>query len=123
MKPIKCKRKIVSILLGVLLAMILILGSASYICFGTFYFPKVIAAMVLITRGETEYIEVKSDPGKVIIGAPHNALGTFENYLQEQGYVLLDHEQMGSLYVVSHDGKTEVVHFSVNSYYSKWQWK
>ena len=46
----------------------------------------------------------------------------FAEYMNEQGYVILEEEQLGGLIVVSRHGEKETISFATNRYYSKWEW-
>ena len=94
----------------------------SFAKFGTINFPKVAIAFISISQSNNEYIELKSDPHKIILASPDNAMQLFAEYMNEQGYVILEEEQLGGLIVVSRHGEKETISFATNRYYSKWEW-
>lgn len=102
--------------------LLLSLGIFSFAKFGTFNFPKVAGAIISVSRNNDEYIELKSNPHKIILASPGKAMQLFTKYMNEQGYIILEEEQLGGLIVVLHDGEKELVSFSINRYYSKWEW-
>lgn len=99
------------------------LGFVSYAKLGTFNFPKAAIAFISISTGNAEYVEIGSEQNKVILATPNDSWSVFENYLAENGYNILEEEHLGSLIVVEKDGGKEHIFFSVNRYFSTWQWK
>lgn len=118
----KCTKLIVIIICSILAVGMLSMSALSFAKFGTLNFPKVTMALISISCGNDEYVEIKSDPNKIILATPDNAMQVFEEYMTECGYTILDDEQLGALIVVSQDGEKETVAFSVNKYCSVWQW-
>ena len=90
--------------------------------FRTINFPKVIGAIVSISNGKTDYVELKTGPNKIVIASPENTMNVFEEYIAENGYSVLEDEQLGSLFVIARGEKREYVFISINKYYSLWQW-
>ena len=91
----------------------------SYAKFGNANFPKTFISLIRIVCNEDDYIKVKSTP-KVIVAKPSQAL--FENFLANEGYRILEDDQLGSVYTVEKQGVQEQISFSINRYYSKWIW-
>lgn len=94
----------------------------SFTKFGTINFPKVVKALISVSQNIDEYVEIKAAPHKIILASPNNAMQLFAEYMNEQGYTILAEEQLGGLIVVSRQGEKETVSFSLNKYYSKWEW-
>jgi hypothetical protein len=118
----KRTKLIVIIVCSILAVGMMSMSALSFAKFGTFNFPKATMALISISSGNDEYVEVKSDHNKIIIATPDNSMQVFEEYLTESGYTILEDEQLGSLIIVSQDGEKETVAFSVNKYCSVWQW-
>jgi hypothetical protein len=118
----KRTKLIVIIVCSILVVGMMSMSALSFAKFGTFNFPKATMALISISSGNDEYVEVKSDPNKIIIATPDNSMQVYEEYLTESGYTILEDEQLGSLIIVSQDGEKETVAFSVNKYCSVWQW-
>lgn len=118
----KRTKLIIIIVCSILVLTVIGTGALCYAKFGTFNFPKVTMALISISSGNDEYVEIKSDPNKIIIATPDNAMQVFEEYMSEKGYTILEDEQLGALIIVSQDGEKETVAFSVNKYCSIWQW-
>jgi hypothetical protein len=118
----KRTKLIVIIVCSILVVGMMSMSALSFAKFGTFNFPKATMALISISSGNDEYVEVKSDPNKIIIATPDNSMQVYEEYLTESGYTILEDEHLGSLIIVSQDGEKETVAFSVNKYCSVWQW-
>lgn len=122
MTQIKSTKLFIIIACSILAVSLLSVSALSFAKFGTFNFPKAAMALISISSGNDEYVEIKSNPNKIIIATPDNAMQVFEEYMTESGYTILEDEQLGALIVVSQDGEKETVAFSVNKYCSIWQW-
>lgn len=118
----KRTKLIIIIVCSILAVGMLSMSALSFAKFGTFNFPKATMALISVSSGNNEYVEIKSDPNKIIIATPDNAMQVFEEYMTASGYTILEDEQLGALIVVSQDGEKETVAFSVNKYCSVWQW-
>lgn len=118
----KRTKLIIIIVCSILVLTVIGTGALCYAKFGTFNFPKAAMALISISSSNDEYVEIKSNPNKIIIDTPDNAMQLFEEYMTYRGYTILEDEQLGALIVVSQDGGRETVAFSVNKYCSVWQW-
>lgn len=118
----KRTKLIIIIACSVLAVSMLSMSALSFAKFGTFNFPKATVALISVSNGNDEYVEIKSEPNKIIIARPDNAMQVFEEYMTARGYTILENEQLGALVVVSQEGEKETVAFSVNKYCSVWQW-
>lgn len=118
------KRRKLFMICACFLCVLVLLGLSafSFTKFGTINFPKVANALISISQGDNEYVEIKSAPHKIILASPENAMQLFVKYMSEQGYTILADEQLGGLIIVSLNGQKETVAFSINRYYSKWEW-
>ena len=90
--------------------------------FGTVNFPKVIQALQAISNGESDYVEIKDAPSRIVLASPERSMEVFKAYLNENGYVIVEDEQLGAVFVIAKGEEREKVVFSVNGYYSLWRW-
>lgn len=90
--------------------------------FGTVNFPKVIQALQAISNGESNYVEIKDSPSRIVLASPERSMEVFKAYLNENGYVIVEDEQLGAVFVIAKGEEREKVVFSVNGYYSLWRW-
>lgn len=118
----KKRTKFVIIVCSILVIGVLGVSAINYAKIGTFNFPKTVMGLISISAGNDEYVEIKSEPNKIIIATPNNAMHVFEEYITEIGYSVLEDEQLGALIIVTKDEKKETVSFSVNKYCSVWRW-
>lgn len=119
------QKKLTKLIVVICSALVLGILSMSMLCFvklGTFNFPKATMALISISNGNKEYVEINATPNKIIIATPDNAMNVFEEYMTNNGYTILEDKQLGSLIVVAQDGEQETIAFSVNKYCSVWQW-
>ncbi|MCR4932938.1 MAG: hypothetical protein K6A29_01955 [Lachnospiraceae bacterium] len=93
-----------------------------YIVFGTFNCPKVAIALSSINAGRAKYVEVSSRPTKVVLATPDDPMKAFTEYMEENGYTIVEDKQLGGCYCVSKNDIEEKIFFSVNGYYSLWRW-
>lgn len=69
-------------------ALYLSMSTISFFTFGTFDFMRSTAALISISSGNDQYVEIKLDPYKIIISTPDNTMQVFETYIVEQGYTI-----------------------------------
>ena len=119
----KKRIKLIIIIVCSILALgMLSMSTLSFVKFGTFNYPKATMALFSIFNGNDKYVEIKSDPNKIIIATPDNAMQVFEKYVTDSGYTVMEDEQLGALIIVSQENKRQTVVFSLNKYYSLWRW-
>lgn len=108
-------------LIIVIIAIMITIGSCfiSYAKFSTINLPKVSISVMRLVCGESDCIEINSSP-KVILAKPSQEF--FESFLANEGYSIVEKEQLGGIYTIEKDGIYEQVAFSINRYYSRWQW-
>ena len=79
-------------------------------------------AKILFTN--TEYDVIQNNPYKVIIAKPNTerklANDLLDEYMKERGFEQTDRH--GSLIIYSNGTDYEKIHFSINAYYSVWEW-
>lgn len=123
----KSKKKII-IILSIIFVLIIGLSFVSELKFGTMNVPRIIYAMITVNTGDNEYVIVKDSdtkndkfatPKKVIIASPNEDYN-FYNYLESNGYNILD--RFGSQIIIEKDNKKEEVYISTNKYFNLWQW-
>lgn len=123
----KSKKKII-IILSIIFVLIIGLSFVSELKFGTMNVPRIIYAMITVNTGDNEYVIVKDSdtkndkfatPKKVIIASPTGDYN-FDNYLESNGYNVLD--RFGSQIIIENDNKKEEVYISTNKYFNLWQW-
>ena len=108
-------------LLLVVLAVVLIYGAAAFASYAKFRVADPISAaagLAQILLTEKEYAEIQDDP-KVILAQPDASL---DDYMEEQGIIRADDEQMGAILVFRDGDYREYVQYSVNGYFSRWSW-
>ena len=108
-------------LLLIVLAVVLIYGAAAFASYAKFRVVNPISAAAGLTQillTEKEYAEIQDDP-KVILAKPEASL---DDYMEEQGMIRADDEQMGAILVFRDGDYREYVQYSVNSYFSRWSW-
>lgn len=108
-------------LLLIVLAVVLIYGAAAFASYAKFHVVNPISAAAGLTQillTEKEYAEIQDDP-KVIPAKPEASL---DDYMEEQGMIRADDEQMGAISVFHSGDYREYVQYSVNGYYSAWSW-
>ena len=108
-------------LLLVILAVVLIYGAAAFASYAKFRVADPISAAAGLTQilfTEKEYAEIQDDP-KVILAKPEASL---DDYMEEQGMIRADDEQMGAIPVFRDGDYREYVQYSVNGYFSRWSW-
>lgn len=111
---------------AIIAALILVILAASvsfvsYVKFATPNFLSAAAGLIKVCATDVEYAEIKKD-SRVIVAKPDNAMYLFKATLISEGYEFIDEERDGSIIAVQKDGEKEHIHFSVNEYYSLWEW-
>lgn len=79
------------------------------------------SGMIQILFTDKEYVIVQNHPNKVIFSKPDTEL--LDRYMSENGYEYIEEEQMGSMLVYKNDTDKDTIQFSINKYYSKWEWQ
>lgn len=112
------RRKIVIICL----ALIIIMGIASFISYSKFNVWNsfsTISGLTQIIFTEKEYVEIQGYP-KVIIAKPSTSL---QDYMQSLGFQEDKENQMGALHRFQNNDVAQYVMYSTNKYFSKWRWQ
>lgn len=116
-----------TIILICIIAILLFLGSVmfSFNKFSTFNSFSSGLGLVKILFTNAEYDVIQRNPNKVIIAKPNTESKTanelLDEYMNEKGFFKSDRH--GSVIIYSNGTEYESVHFSVNAYYSLWEWK
>ena len=112
--------KAVAAALGLLLVMVLG-GTFGAARLGVSCPLRVAAGIVRVVGFERPHVTVRRAP-RVMVARAGDALDALISFQALRGFAHLPDEQMGSLLTFSNGSETEQVSFSVNRYYSLWQW-
>ena len=112
--------KAVAAALGLLLVMVLG-GTFGAARLGVSCPLRVAAGIVRVVGFERPHVTVRRAP-RVMVARAGDALDALISFQALRGFTQLPDEQMGSLLTFSNGSETEQVSFSVNRYYSLWQW-
>ena len=82
---------------------------------------RVAAGIVRVVGFERPHVTVRRAP-RVMVARAGDALDALISFQALRGFTQLPDEQMGGSLVFSNGSETEQVSFSVNRYYSLWQW-
>lgn len=118
------KNKKVKISLEILILLIIILTIGMFVSiskFGVINPFQTAFGLSKIMFTDTDYVQIQDKP-KVIVSKPNNAYEMFLDFMKSEGYNYLEGEQLGSMFVFEKSGVQEKVIFSVNAYFSKWNW-
>lgn len=108
------------LIIFIILIIILILTLFSIIKFHVYNPFSAFTGMIQILFTDTEYTVVQNIPNKVIFAQPNRKL--LDDYMKERGFKHSEEEQLGSVLVYRKKDQKEIIHFSINKYYSKWIW-
>ncbi len=116
----KNKKKSRKILITILVAAIVIIAllGSSLISYVTFSVGNPFSATIgffQITVSGKDYVEISESP-KVVLAQPNADILT--DYMESRGFTEI--ERMGAMRTYSNGDKTEMIHFSMNKYCSKW---
>lgn len=119
------KKKKIIILSIIIVLILIILGTIlSFKKFSTFNPISSLCGVIEISITDKEYTTIQNKPWKVIVSKATNgdryAQLILDEYMLERGYTTVD--RMGSVITYSNGIDTEKVYFSVNKYYSVWEW-
>lgn len=119
----KKKQKI--IIVGAIILIIFIIGVIiSFNKFSTINPISSICGVIQISITDKDYTVIQNKPWKVIVSkAPNNdryAQQILDEYMEQRGFYTTD--RMGSVITYSNGTDIERVQFSVNKYYSVWEW-
>ena len=116
----------VKVIITIIVVLLVILGSIifSFNKFATFNSMSSFIGVIKILFTNTEYDVIQRNPYKVIIAKPNTELRTanelLDAYMKEKGFEKSDRH--GSMIIYCNGSEYEKVHFSVNAYYSIWEW-
>ena len=84
--------------------------------------------MLEILFTDKEYTIVQNTPNKVVLSktadTSNKSSGKFlDEYMESRGFYFVPEEQMGGILVYSNGSEKEYISFSINKYYSKWEWQ
>ena len=116
----------VKLIIAIIIILLIIIGSTifSFNKFATFNSMSSFVCVIKILFTNTEYDVIQSNPYKVIIAKPNTerklANDLLDEYMKERGFEKSDRH--GSMIIYSNGIDYEKIHFSVNAYYSVWEW-
>lgn len=105
--------------IALILIAILLLVSVSYIKFNTFNFIKTSSSIFKISSGNSDIIQVNSNP-KIYISSPNNSMERLKEFMKKEDYEYLSDERLSSTLVFKKNDKKLYVEFSLNRYYGMW---
>ena len=112
--------KAVAAALGLLLVMVLG-GTFGAARLGVSCPLRTALGIVRVVGFERPHVTVRRAP-RVMVARAGDALDALISFQALRGFAHLPDEQMGGSLVFSNGSETEQVSFSVNRYYSIWQW-
>lgn len=118
--------KKVKIFITIIVIALLIIFSIilSFNKFSTFNSFSAFTGVLKIIFTDTEYITIQNVPYKVMVSQPNSdnrtANDLLDKYMYKRGFYKDD--RMGSMITYTNGVDYEKVHFSVNAYYSVWEW-
>ena len=119
-------RKRLKIVIVIIVVLFLLIASVvlSFSKFSTFNSFSAFTGVLKILLTDTEYTTVQNVPYKVIVAQPNQEEKTANDLLNEYMYKrgFYQEDRMGSMITYSDGTNYERVHFSVNAYYSVWEW-
>ena len=116
----------VKLIIAISIIVLIVIGSIifSFNKFSTFNSMSSFSGVINILFTNTEYDVIQRNPYKVIIAKPNTELRTanelLDDYMKERGFKKSD--RYGSMIIYSNGIDYEKIHFSVNAYYSVWEW-
>lgn len=75
----------------------------------------------ILTDRET-YVEIQKNP-QIIICQPENAWDLFLEFLSKENYIYSEDSRFGSMVTVEKDNILYHISFSLNKYYSLWEFE
>lgn len=119
------KRNIIIIICSVILLSATIFSIVKFSVWNPF---SSCLGMLQILFTNKEYTIVQNLPRKVAfskIGDSSEKMAKefLDEYMEDRGFHFLPEEQLGSMLVYSNGSKKELILFSANRYYSKWEWR
>ena len=104
----KSKAKIFLFTVIILVLLHCVLSFVSFCFFKNTNYVKSFYALYLIKTEKTNYVEVKSEPKWVIIGACESAV--YDKFLEENGLTEKGDKRMGNIHWVEKNGEEIMVH-------------
>ena len=78
--------------------------------------------LLRVMTSDDAVVQIAGVPDRVYLVSPDNGYAVFQQWLETEGYALLECEQMGSQCTVERRGIREAVYWSANGFYHKWVW-
>ncbi len=115
----KKKYKITVIIAAAFIVLNFLLCMFSYVKFRTPNYIGSFVGVIKIISGE-DFAEISKNP-KIVLTKPNNI--KIEEYLNNNGYEIIEEERMGSMYSLRKDGEKQHALTSVDKYFSKIIWQ
>lgn len=118
-------KKSIKIFLSVLIILVLFFSIVlSFNKFSTFNSFSAFCGVIKILCTDSEYTVIQNYPYKVIVAQSNQENKTandlLDEYMLKKGFYKEDRH--GSMIIYSNGTDYEKVHFSINAYYSVWEW-
>ena len=89
--------------------------------------PAIFLGISIFLSLYKEYTIVQNNPNRVGFSKTSDtsnktAKQYLDDYMATRGFHFVPEEQLGSMLVYSNDSEKEYISFSMNRYYSKWEW-
>ena len=78
--------------------------------------------LLRVMTSDDAVVQIADVPDRVYLVSPDDGYQVFKAWLEQEGYELLECEQMGSQIPVERDGVREALYWSSNGYFHKWVW-
>lgn len=78
--------------------------------------------LLRVMTSDDAVVQIADVPDRVYLVSPDDGYQVFKAWLEQEGYELLECEQMGSQIPVERDGVREALYWSANGYFHKWVW-
>lgn len=104
------------------LTVIIILGMATFFAYSKFNVINpfsTASGLIQIALTDREYVEIQKYP-KVIVAKPEASL---QDYMVALGFEEDIENQMGAMHRFRNNDSAQYVIYSVNKYFSKWEWQ
>lgn len=109
-------------MLVISLSIVIILCIVSFISYSKFNVINPLSTasgLIQIVFTDKKYVEIQKYP-KVIVAKPDTSL---KDYMEELGFEEDTDSQMGALFRFKNKDSAQYIMYSVNKYFSKWNWQ
>lgn len=103
-------------------AVFLVLSGLCFLRLESFNLLRTGYGLLRVMTSDDAVVQIASIPDRVYLVSPDDGYQVFKAWLEQEGYELLECEQMGSQIPVERDGVREALYWSSNGYFHKWVW-